>query len=46
MLFSAWPDLCAMNSGQQGVAKQVEVADGVEDLVLDELVAVTQAIAG
>ena len=31
--------------GQQGVAGEIEIADGVEDLVLDELVGVTQSVA-
>jgi hypothetical protein len=44
-LFRAWPDLWAAKRGQQGMAGEVEVADGVEDLVLDELVGVAQAIA-
>ena len=33
-------------SRQQGVSEQVEVADGVQNLVFDELIAVTQPIAG
>jgi hypothetical protein len=42
-LLRAWPDLWAERR-QQGMAEQVEVADRIEHLVLDELVAVAQAV--
>ena len=34
----------ALELADQAVAQQVEIADGVEDLVLDEFVLVTQAV--